>query len=145
MFYSCVSILSTKEEVFLVFDKYCNYSIKAQTRKQMAEDLVQRYQFFLNTPLPPKDSTLLSSKITVLLVDFIWSYLIQNLSTRSIFNKAFVVIYLDSVPTQVVDLSVSKNGFKKYWRRGWYQHYKVYLKALQWYTQLLLERQFKIP
>ena len=71
MFYSCVSILSTKEEVFLVFDKYCNYSIKAQTRKQMAEDLAQRYQFFLNTPLPPKDSTFLSSTTTVQLVDFI--------------------------------------------------------------------------
>ena len=71
MFYSCVSILSTKEEVFLVFDKYCNYSIEAKTRKQMAEDLAQRYQFFLNTPLPPKDSTLLSSTTTVQLVDFI--------------------------------------------------------------------------
>ena len=77
MFYTYITSLLVNEEVYLVFDKYYSYSIKAQTRKQRAGDLAHRHQFSLNTPLPSKESTLLSSANKVQITDLISNHLIE--------------------------------------------------------------------
>ena len=56
----------TKEEAFLVFDKYYNCSVETQTKKKRAGHLAY---FFLDTPLPPIESTLLSSINKVRLIN----------------------------------------------------------------------------
>ena len=87
-------------DVYLVFDRYYKYSIKGQTRKQRTGNISNHHNFSMNTPLPGKEVTLISSANKVQLIDLISRYIIEKLRCVT-FHGRFIVTFSDPTPVQV--------------------------------------------
>ena len=87
-------------DVYLVFDRYYKYSINGQTRKQRTGNISNHHIFSMNTPLPGKEVTLISSANKVQLIDLISRYIIEKLRCVT-FHGRFIVTFSDPTPVQV--------------------------------------------
>ena len=93
-----VSYLMKDIDVYLVFDRYCKYSVKGQTRKRRTGNISNHHSFSMNTLLPSKEVTLISPANKVQLIDHISRYITEKLRCVT-FPGRFVVTFSD--PTSV--------------------------------------------
>ena len=64
--------------VFLIFDRYRDFSIKGQTRLKRLGNHLRTHVITLETPLPPKEMTLKSSKTKIQLINLICNSLLNH-------------------------------------------------------------------
>ena len=82
-------LLSTAD-VFLIFDRYKEYSIKSNTRAERLGKLRRTYNLAIGSPLPSKDINLKTTATNVQLIRLISKYLL-SVSLHSDTN--FIVTY----------------------------------------------------
>lgn len=103
--YEYVKDLLYYHDVYLVFDRYKDYSIKSSTRNSRAKNLAYRHKIDLNTVLPSKDKVLSCTSNKVQLINIVCQYLRKKVSEGT-FNHRFVVTGAEEIPIQVL------NGFE---------------------------------
>ena len=86
--------------MFLIFDRYDEGSIKADTRSARVGDFQRSKQLSLSRELPPKDMCLSSSKTKGSLIDIISNELPVKFSQDPT-NKKIVITSEHNVPDEV--------------------------------------------
>ena len=77
-------------DVYLVFDRYYDYSIKGVTRADRAKNIAFKHNLSLNTPLPSRPFALGSSHNKVQLIEITSEYVCSKVSGLSTPNRLFV-------------------------------------------------------
>ena len=93
--------LTTNTYVYLVFDRYCKYSIKGLTRAQRTGSIASNHVLSLSTLISSKEDTMLSTGNKVQIID-ISKYLIKKLGYR----RKFVVTFLEDIPVHITEQTV---------------------------------------
>ena len=89
-----------KSKVFLIFDRYDEGSIKADTRSARVGDFRRYHQLSLSRKLPPKDMCLPFSKTKENLIDIVSNDLLVRLSQDPP-NMKIVITSKHNVPDEV--------------------------------------------
>ena len=84
--------------VFLTFDRYRDYSIKGQTRLKRLGNHLRTHVLTLETPLPPKEMTLKSSKTKIQLINLICDSLLNYFTIKKCQQSLFITGQ-DDVPS----------------------------------------------
>ena len=100
--YQYVTYLLNKKEVdvYLVFDRHFEYSIKGATREKRARNISNNHLLTIHSPLPSREIIMTSSKNKIRLIDIVAQYITQTLSVYHC-RKKFVVTFSEPQPVQV--------------------------------------------
>ena len=71
-----LSYMMGNSDLYLVFDRYYKFSIKGLTRAQRTGMIASNHVLSLNTPIPSKEDTVLSTSNKVQVIDIIVKYII---------------------------------------------------------------------
>ena len=66
-------------DVYVIFDKYKDFSIKSDTRKSRVSSVRKSYIINKTTPLPQRDILLSSNRSKTQLIDVLCNYIIEEL------------------------------------------------------------------
>ena len=80
--------------VHIIFDHYCEYSIKSGTRCSHKAQVSREHQLCLSSPLPPQQVALTVSKNKTQLIDMICDELVSTVELSNIPNSLIVTEYL---------------------------------------------------
>ena len=89
--------------VYLIFDRYYEFSPKGVTRKERAHNIQHQHQFDINTPLPKQDVALTSSSNKVQLIELICVHLVDQAQGHSGTLHKLVVTGADEYPVEVLN------------------------------------------
>ena len=91
--------LLRKTDVYLIFDRYRDFSIKSDTRLERIGKFQRSHSLSLTTPLPTRDVALRSIQTKVNLISLIVKELMQTIVEGSFENK-LVVTTQENIPEQ---------------------------------------------
>ncbi len=94
------SKLKGSTRVHIIFDHYCEYSIKSGTRCSRKAQVSRENQLCLSSPLPPQDVALTVTKNKIQLIDMICDELVSSVALLNLPNS-FVVTGKSPIPTEV--------------------------------------------
>jgi hypothetical protein len=98
-----------KCDTYLIFDRYYDNSIKATTRNtRAAKDASRQHQLLLIAPLPPQKVTLTVTANKVQLINFICTYIRDNVAVLSQNGNRLVITGPDPTPVQICDAVITK-------------------------------------
>ena len=84
-----------KSDVFLIFDRYFDFSIKSDTRTERLGTFLRSHSLLLSSPLPLKETTLKSTKTKVQLIELISKEVIEYFSNTNNSKKLIVTSKAD--------------------------------------------------
>lgn len=92
-----------ESDVYLVFDRYRDYSTKTVTREARASDVSRLYQLSENTPLPSQKAVLMVSANKKQLIDIICGNLASDVAfhTQHTSILKLVVTASDNTPSKI--------------------------------------------
>ena len=70
--------------VHVIFDRYCEHSIKSGTRCSRKEQVSREHQLYLSSPLPPQQVALTVTKNETQLIDMICDELVSTVELLSL-------------------------------------------------------------
>ena len=85
-----ISRLICKSDVYLIFDRYFDFSIKSDTRIERLGTFLRSHSLSLSAPLPPREITMKSTKTKVQLIQLISKELISIFTSASTHNKLII-------------------------------------------------------
>ncbi len=94
------SKLKSSTRVHIIFDRYCEYSIKSGTRCSRKAPDSREHQLCLSSPLPPQDVALTVTKNKIQLIAMICDELVSSVALLNLPNS-FVVTGKSRIPTEV--------------------------------------------
>ena len=86
-------------DIYLIFDRYYEFSIKSDTRRERIGAFMKDHKLSLNTPLPPKEATMTSSKNKIQIIELINKELLS--AAISLRSCTKLITSMDPTPTQV--------------------------------------------
>ena len=92
--------LLTNCDIYLIFDRYYNFSIKSDTRQERRGAFLKDHKFTENTPLPSKEAALASTKNKVQLIEIIANRLLTAAASHNTINK-LIITSANPTPTQI--------------------------------------------
>ena len=97
-FYKKVWTFLTQADVYLVFDRYFDFSIKDCTRQERLGKVSKKHAFLLSTILPSQSTVLTSTHNKVQLIEIVGKYLVNNVRNNS---NRLVITSRDFIPTEI--------------------------------------------
>lgn len=100
-FWSYISLLLRTSNVFLVFDRYFQYSIKSCTRIGRADPQSIAYKLTHETPLPKQSTVFTNTENKVQLINLICEDLTQKALTYTGSSKSLMITGSSDVPLEI--------------------------------------------
>ena len=88
----------TKSDVYLIFDRYKEFSIKSDTRQERLDQFRCSHALNKASPLPSKEVTLRVTKTKVQLIEMVKTNLMENLP---VFSSKFTINSKQDIPEQL--------------------------------------------
>ena len=88
----------TRSDVYLLYDRYKEFSIKSDTRQERSDQFRCSHTLKNSSPLPSKEITLRDTKTKVQIIEMVEANLMKNLPAVS--NK-FIITSKENIPEQL--------------------------------------------
>ena len=98
--YQYVRKLLSIRDVYLIFDRYRDFSIKGVTRSERAKNTAFRHNFSLKTVLPDREKALGSTSNKIQLIEIICKYISTKVTDNPVENRLFIT-GADEIPKMV--------------------------------------------
>ena len=95
---SYISNKLTKSDVYLIFDRYKQLSIKSDTRQERLDVFHCSHTLNKTSPLPSKEVTLRVTKTKIHLIEMVKANLMENLP---VFFKKLIITSKQDIPEQL--------------------------------------------
>ena len=95
---SYISNKLTKSDVYLIFDRYKEFSIKSDTRQERLDQFRCSHTLNKTSPLPSKEVTLRVTKTKVQLIEMVEADLMENLT---VFSNKLIITSKQDIPEQL--------------------------------------------
>ena len=94
-------------DVYFVFDRYYEYSVKGSTRENRVSNIANHHHFSLSTPLPSREKALSSSSNKQQLIDITVSFVSQKVADGKFVNT-LVITGSDETPLEITAGSLNQ-------------------------------------